>query len=631
MSSSWPGSNGSEEVTEMVTDRNGNIYVMALNTRGIAQVDGNFGVSANDQITLASWNCNGTFRWMKNFGTGNIAIGLSLNIDTLGGIYIVGGMSSFSGTAASYFDSDTTLAFGNKSLFLIKYDTAGHFQWLRQPQPDTAGMSSVAHIMARMDVAPNGDIYLYTHLPPGNYSSSYVTTSHGFHILKYDKNGTFISGTPMDISVSSTAGGPELANFANARFARNHNNGKFYIYGQYNLTFGDLAFGSTNISGTGGVDGYPIYLASFSDVGTNIWTKQSSEDGYVLNRYCKPVLDEHGNIYIGGEAAPQAGTAFNGHIFTNSEISYMPVPFVISLDTNGNNRWVSTGTTNNAVNGTTITYSNNKVWLGGAYSDKLTWGSFSLNTDVGVVGGYLPFVASFNAITGTVLSIDTLDASPVFNEATALTIDKNNNAYVGGKFGDELYVDGITINSAGGDYDWFVAKFGSSNCNCDIPTPNYSYSPAGTNTLSFNYTGTTPYTSISWDFGDGSPAATTANPTHAYSTAGNYTVCVTVNNTCGSNTYCMLVNSSGTSSISNIPGFANINIYPNPATQMIHIDHATAGTTLDVLNVTGTNMIQVTLKGNKDMIDVSNLASGMYLLRFTDKDGKQGSTRFVKQ
>ncbi len=627
------GAYSSEEVMDLVTDKNGNVYVLAIHNQGaVPNVDGHVGTGIYDNMILASWNCNGTFRWMKTFGTAGNTFARNIGVDTLGGIYVAGISTSTNASQYAYFDSDTTLGYSTKSFFLVKYDTSGNFKWLNRPQPDTASSSTVTYTAPYgLSTAPNGNSYLLCHLSPGNYNGSgYIVTEYGFHMLEYNKEGAFVSGTPLDITVSSSTWGPDLTNMQFSQFNRNHKNGKFYIYGQYNPDYGDLKFGTTTIVGTGGILGYPMYLAAFNSSGSNLWVKQSSEDGSILTRNCKPVLDEQGNIYIGGDAFPYTINVFNGYTFTNSMGDGM-VAFVSSLDSNGNHRWTTNANTDGEIIGHGISYMNNTISLTGYYGREVQWGTKELTNRIGATSGADVYLARFNASTGAIVSLDSLVTSGIGNTGTAVVNDKNGNAYVGGRFSEQLHVDGTTLNSAGGDYDWFVAKFGTSNCNCTIPTPNYTYSPAGTNTLSFNYTGSTPYTSITWDFGDGSPAATTANPTHAYSTAGNYTVCVTSTNACGSNTYCMLVNSSGTSSISNIPGFVKINIYPNPATQLIHIDHATAGTTLDVLNVTGTNMMQVTLKGNKDMIDVSNLASGMYLLRFTDKNGKQGSTRFVKQ
>ncbi|MDH7511307.1 MAG: PKD domain-containing protein, partial [Methanolinea sp.] len=54
-----------------------------------------------------------------------------------------------------------------------------------------------------------------------------------------------------------------------------------------------------------------------------------------------------------------------------------------------------------------------------------------------------------------------------------------------------------------------------------------------------------------WNFGDGSANATTQNPTHTYSAAGNYTVTLTVSNSYGSST----IRKTNYISVSNPPPF----------------------------------------------------------------------------
>jgi gliding motility-associated-like protein len=67
-----------------------------------------------------------------------------------------------------------------------------------------------------------------------------------------------------------------------------------------------------------------------------------------------------------------------------------------------------------------------------------------------------------------------------------------------------------------------------------VPQANFSFSPNGclpaNGQVNFTYTGTAQAgQTYSWDFGDGSPAATIANPTHTY-TAGTYQIILTVTN-----------------------------------------------------------------------------------------------------
>jgi PKD repeat protein len=71
------------------------------------------------------------------------------------------------------------------------------------------------------------------------------------------------------------------------------------------------------------------------------------------------------------------------------------------------------------------------------------------------------------------------------------------------------------------------------------PTADFTATPtSGTAPLvvQFTSTSTGSPTSYSWDFGDGTPAGTGANPTHTYAAGGPYTVSLTATNATGSNT-----------------------------------------------------------------------------------------------
>lgn len=106
------------------------------------------------------------------------------------------------------------------------------------------------------------------------------------------------------------------------------------------------------------------------------------------------------------------------------------------------------------------------------------------------------------------------------------------------------------VSANHGNFDYWVVKLGT----CILPQPAFSYTNSG-NTCNFNYTGSPAYTTISWDFGDGTPASNNANPSHTYGTSGSYAVCVTVTNNCGRDSVCHTINTKGTG-INDIPGFA---------------------------------------------------------------------------
>jgi hypothetical protein len=620
-----------ERVIDIATDQRGNVYVLANdNPGGPANVDGHAGISTYDWLTLASWDCKGSFRWRKNLGSAALFMGRGLDVDTLGGVYFTGSLAGNNALQYAYFDADSTLPATNKGMYLAKYDTAGKFQWLRMPQADTFTFTALSnyHTSAyQIEVAPNGDGYLFCHLSPGAYANGrYITTAHGFHLLHYDRNGNFISGRRMEISVSTDSYGPELINMEAAKIKRNHRNGRIYIYGDATPYGGALTFGTTLVTNVAGAASSPIYVAAFDSTGHNLWLRQSSTDSAMTGRQCKPVIDEAGNIYIGGDANIN-GNSFNGHRFTNTLSPFMMVPFVISLDSNGNNRWVSAGNSTALTTGSTLACRNGKVYLCGSYLDQMEWGGYSVNQPGLASGYYAPYIVALNAANGHIQQLDTLVATPGLNVFTAAIMDKNSNLYAGGSFNQDIQVGKDALAKYGGSLDWFVAKHGTASCGCKIPVPTYTASATGGNSFSFTYTGT-PYSSISWDFGDGSVSSAGA-PVHTYSAAGSYTVCVTVTDTCGSNAYCNKVTTSGTG-ISELPQSDKVRLYPNPASGLVQIEHTAACKSLKIYDATGRLVQQQNLQGTHSTLDITAFSPGVYIVLLIDEAGNCYKNRLLR-
>lgn len=72
------------------------------------------------------------------------------------------------------------------------------------------------------------------------------------------------------------------------------------------------------------------------------------------------------------------------------------------------------------------------------------------------------------------------------------------------------------------------------------PVANFTSMDLGGGTINFTDNSINNPTSWVWDFGDGN-TSTLQNPSHTYTAAGTYTVCLTVTNNAGSNTICMTV------------------------------------------------------------------------------------------
>lgn len=649
-------SNHNDNVTDMATDPNGNLYILSKvftggDVNGIPVHGYDNVLHTNETIVLSSYTCSGKYRWHKTIGgTASFNKSVAVKTDTLGGVYLAGNVLAYAAHPdpltfpdSLHIDKDSVSGSTNKTLFVVKYDTAGTYEWLRMPQPDTvSALTSLMHTRSvDMDVAPNGDVFVYSILSPGLYEGgAFKIDKKHFYIMQYDRNGVFKKTLPLDVSYTEYSDPDNLTGFingTNARFKRDHKNGQFYLCGTFQGNDGSYSIGSTMLAYTGGYT-QSLYIGSFDNSGKALWVKQATPAGAGTfgsssGTISRVAVDEASNVYLTGYAL--AGDSWYGYKFTNPyDAITRPTMLLMKLDAKGTVQWISTPSRDKSSNGTALhmAYANGIVGIAGIHGIT-DWGKFHLEQwELPVPGEGLDiFLGRFNAATGQVLSLDTLNSDPGGQEYIyAMTADRNGNFFIGGLYDIGLYVAKNKLENYY-EEDWFVAKFGSAVCNCTIPTPEFAATTTSGNTINFTYKGTTPYTSISWDFGDGSPESSALSPAHPYAISGTYTVCVHVTNNCGSKIYCKTVTTSGTG-INEVPGFEGLHIFPNPATREITIKNATEGTTLSLHDITGRQLLQTSLAGNaKDIVDISTVVPGVYILRFADNKGHHGISRLVKQ
>lgn len=630
-----------DDVIDMAADPNGNIYTLTRvfeqgDINGVPVVGVQNVLNVIESIVVTSFDCDGNYRWHKVLGgTAGNSPGVAIKTDTLGGVYVTGNILAYAFYPdqqlfpdSLHIDADSSSAATNKSFFIVKYDTAGIYQWLRMPQPDTANYTtSFSHGPIDMDVSPGGDIFVYSFLAPGAYeNSAFVIADKHVYILHYDKDGDFQEVIPMDITVTGTNNYDDRFFTARtAHFKRDHNNGHFYLSGIFWGYYGTMSIGNTPLIYTGGF-AQKMYVGSFDGSGNALWARQAtpSDTGtfgggsYTRSRVA---IDDEGNVFV-------AGFAFNddswyGHTFANP-FNATGI-FLLKLDVNGNTEWI-TAPSITAGEALGVVHSNGVIGFSGTYAHML-WDGVEVEIPTGT--GRDPFIATLSSGTGAVISIDTIESNINAQEwLTAMTADRSGNFSIGGFFPDALYVPGSNLQATYNE-DWFVAKLGTGDCGCTLAVPDYSYNTGSGTTMTFAYTGTTPIDSVVWDFGDGNDAVGN-NVNHTYGVAGTYTVCATAYNNCGMSIHCETISTNGMG-IEHITGFANIDMYPNPATKDITIKNALPGTTMEIYSLVGTLMLRTMLQNTSEKVDVSELATGVYIIRFTDKEKRQASVKFVKQ
>ena len=445
-----PAFNNVEETARyMTTDKWGNIYLIGNAYQSGMNVDGQslngFGY---DDIVLTSFTCSGTYRWSKVIGTSMPDFANAVvHADSLGGVYL-SCMLSVTGTTA-YFDSDTTVANSYKSFYLIKYDSAGTYQWLRMPQADTVTSSSYFTYAIDIDGDGSGNVDLFCQLQPGAYGNgAFVANDTGTYVLRYNAQGNLTGGTQVPILVTEYAQ-------SCIKMKRDYNSGRYYFAGSAGVS----------VPGTVAINGVPFnnsqYVVAVNSQGQFLWLKN---DNGTLNSFNgRPALDDSGNVYVTGYG--RTGDAFNGYTYNTT---YTSGPMVASLDSNGTNRWVQYALTNASTRGYGIIHRNaHEVVMVGGYSGKVEWPGYSGPHPMhGINQNYDVFITSFNTHTGMVNDVDTLGGIfGGFDEATWVAADGNGNIYVAGRYGGSLYVGTAdTLQLTGGQSDFFVAKHGYPGC-----------------------------------------------------------------------------------------------------------------------------------------------------------------------
>ena len=84
-------------------------------------------------------------------------------------------------------------------------------------------------------------------------------------------------------------------------------------------------------------------------------------------------------------------------------------------------------------------------------------------------------------------------------------------------------------------------------------------------------------------------------------------------------------------SVEAIAGNSNITIYPNPATNELHIEGIDNGTVIELYDVVGKKIHHATTSNNKYSINMSSYAAGNYLLKMKFNDGRETQSKIVKQ
>ncbi|MEI8279310.1 MAG: T9SS type A sorting domain-containing protein [Bacteroidota bacterium] len=400
---------------------------------------------------LSSFKCDGTYRWSKTFGGYENDEGRSLKVDTLGHVYtnLYSVSPPTSANTRVHIDVDSILPVNDpKTMFLVEYDTAGTFIKVHAPQPDTITVNSNNSWGIDVDVDNAGNVYWFCHFSPGLLGDGVgqVITTDSFYILKYNSSGVVVGIIPINIMGLGNQG----------KMTRDPLTGRFYFVG--------TLVGSPSFSIGGNPITHSMYIGAFSSTGQFIWKKENSnKESELIGRVC---VGNNGSIYFTGNLNGLIGSSVDTISNIPFTFSAYGGPFVMNLDSNGNNIWNKVATAKYESKGYGLALRNNtEVVMVGSYAGKVVWPGFADSLSLAINTLADIFITRFNAQTGAVIGVDTLASNFGYPEyPSSIVADKSSNVYIGGEFPSALYVANDTLITAGGESDFFIAKYGSANC-----------------------------------------------------------------------------------------------------------------------------------------------------------------------
>ncbi len=182
------GINYREEVQSMVTDSQNNIYIISSVGKNELDVDGVTKTYYGDPTTIvdvvvASFSCDGTYRWSKIIGGANWDDVDGIQVDSQDNIYIAGRFGSCGDTMyPPRIENDVIISQTPQDcslIFLAKFNSNGDMLWFKRPQLSTVSFTEgYSHTnSAGLDIDAFGNTYWLVSLPAGVYANGAFTTT----------------------------------------------------------------------------------------------------------------------------------------------------------------------------------------------------------------------------------------------------------------------------------------------------------------------------------------------------------------------------------------------------------------------------------------------------------------------
>ena len=561
-------------------------------------------------VFLSCYDAIGNFAWANSFGGSLDDSGNALDLGPDGRIYLTG---SFQGNIDVDPSAGIALltGFGGEDIFLACYDTlGGNHHWAKR-----MGGLSVDRSLD-LKITDSGDIYLIGHFSlDGTFATgipSSVLSSLGgrdMFIGCYNLNGDFkwanrIGGTSEDSPNALLINGDgslyltgyfrgtvdfdPSANESNLTSSSIFDifTAKYYVCQKANITqhptnlsICENGDATLNIEATHALN----YSWQLSTDGGSIWTTISDTSAYYIGANTQTLNIQDVNVNQYGFLFRAIAQSACGLMDTSAiaSLNVLPITFIA----------VSIG----------ICLGETYVFPDGTSSDTSTT--------------HFSTLQSINGCDSIVVSI--LVVYPQYFTAENIEICSGETY---------IFPDGTVSNISTNHTSSFLTENG---CDSLIAT-NLIVIQLETELIQNGSILTFPgsFDSIQWVNCDNNHSAIlgATGPVFAPNANGNYAAII-YNNNCSDTSDCYFVLVLGTDEESNSFG---INVYPNPANDIIEIDidgYFTIGNRIQLINAVGNTVLEGIMRNSEELIDISDLVAGVYWLQITQSN--RTISRFV--
>ncbi|MFL5753724.1 MAG: T9SS type A sorting domain-containing protein, partial [Bacteroidia bacterium] len=352
--------------TAISSDAAGNAYATGY-FRGTADFSGTMLTAGNQDVYIAKYNSGGTLQWVADGKGTNAAIGLGIDVDAGGNVYVSG---TFKDTLS--FGTTEMISEGVEDIFLAKFNSSGSLIWAHQLGGTGYGYVTALAVTAAGETHLTGQFTGALKLDAAISFNSSQTSFTDVFIAKFDASGNLTWA--LQEGGNSDEYSEDIAVDAS---------GNIYIAGYF---YGTADFSGQLLVSQALED---LYVAKYNASGILQWIKTAGSS--LSDQAFGIAVDMSGTVFVTGGSS--GNVSFGPYTLTNQGNSDI---IIAAYDQNGFEKWALSYGQNGDDRGRQIQVDNaGALRVTGTFGNTITFGAVTMPSS----GPNDIFVVKLNAPT----------------------------------------------------------------------------------------------------------------------------------------------------------------------------------------------------------------------------------------